>query len=255
MGRVVAGAGSGGIYSGAILAIAATVPLEQRSIYNGSLGAVYAVASIAGPLMGGAFTDRVTWRLCFYINLPLGLVTAVCVVFLLSTDDGRKPEFDLPLREKLKDFDFIGLFLFIPFIVCLLLALQWGGSTYSWSNARIIALLVLAGILLTAFIAVQLWQGDRATVPPSVARQRTVWSCSIYMFFHFGSFIALSYYLPIWFQAIKGVSAVQSGIDLLPLILPTVILAIVSGILVAIVGYYSWTCIVASLLGTAVSTR
>ena len=249
---MIAGAGSGGVYSGAILAIAATTPLQQRSLYNGSLAAVYAVASIAGPLLGGAFTDRVTWRLCFYINLPFGAVAAVCVLFFLPADTNRKPDFDLPLREKILQFDWLGLFLFIPFIVCLLLPLQWGGSTYAWSNGRIIALFILAGVLLIAFIGVQLWKKDRAMVPPSVAKQRTVWSCSLYMFAHFGSYMVISYFLPIWFQAIKEVSAVQSGIDLLPLILGTLIMAIVSGGLVSMVGYYSWSCITASLLGTAV---
>jgi MFS family permease len=252
MGRVIAGAGSGGIFAGAILTIAATTPLEQRSIYNGMLGAIYALASIVGPLMGGAFTALVTWRLCFYINLPIGLITAICVLIFLDKKVGHKPEFELKLREKLVQFDLLGLAAFIPFIVCLLLALQWGGSTFAWSDGRIIALLVLAGLLLIAFTVIQIRQGDKATVPPSVVSNRTVWSCSLYMFMLFGSYIAIIYYLPIWLQAILALSPVQSGIDLLPLILPTVVFAIIAGGLVAWTGYYTWTCILSSLLATAV---
>ncbi|KAF1817855.1 MFS general substrate transporter [Dissoconium aciculare CBS 342.82] len=251
MGRVIAGAGSGGIFAGAILTIAATTPLAQRSIYNGMLGAIYALASIVGPLMGGAFTALVTWRLCFYINLPIGFFTAICVFIFLDTKVGHKPEFDLRLGEKLKQFDLLGMAAFIPFIVCLLLALQWGGSTFPWSDGRIIALLVLAGVLLIAFAVIEIRQGDKATVPPSVARNRTVWSSALYMFLLFGSYIAIIYYLPIWLQAILALSPVQSGIDLLPLILPTVVFAIIAGGLVAWTGYYTWTCILSSILATA----
>lgn len=214
-----------------------------------------AIASVAGPLMGGAFTDRVTWRLCFYINLPFGLITAVCVLFFLSSKDGRKPGFSLPLKEKAKQIDIIGLVVFIPMVVCVLLALQWGGSTYDWGNARIIVLFVLFGVLLAVFIGIQIWQGDKATVPPSVVKQRTVWACAIYLFFLFGSFLAFVYYIPVWFQAIKGVSAVHSGIDNLPSILSTVILSLVGGGLVTALGYYTWACILSSILATVVCTQ
>lgn len=248
MGRVVAGIGSGGIFSGAILIIAASAPLAKRPIFNGLLGSMYAIASVAGPLMGGAFTDRVTWRLCFYINLPFGVVTSLCVLFFLSPESGRRPECALPLRKKPKDFDFYGLAIFIPMIVSLLLALQWGGSRYNWQNARIIALLVIAGVLLLAFAGLQWWQGDRATVPPSVIKQRTVWACSIFVFLLFGSFLAFTYFIPVWFQAIKDTSATQSGINNLPSIMGTVILSLVAGGLVFAVGYYTWTCIIGSFL-------
>ena len=101
-------------------------------------------------------------------------------------------------------------------------------------------------------MGIQIWQKDKATVPPSVIKQRTVWACSIYIFFLFGSFLAFAYYVPIWFQAIKGVSAVHSGIDNLPSILATVISSLVGGGLVATVGYYTWTCIISSILAAVV---
>lgn len=254
MGRVVQGIGAGGIFSGAILIIAATTPLQKRPIVNGLLGSMFAIASVAGPLMGGAFTDKVTWRLCFYINLPFGLVTAICVIVFLSSKDGRKPDFDLPLKQKLRQLDTVGLLAFIPCIVSFLLALTWGGATYPWSNWRVILLFVVAGLTLAAFAGVQYWQGDSATVPFSVLRKRTVWACGTYSFFLFGGFLAFNYYLPIWFQAIKGVSAVQSGIHILPSILSVVVFSLMSGGLVTWLGYYSWACILSTVLAAVVRT-
>ncbi|KAF2795490.1 MFS general substrate transporter [Melanomma pulvis-pyrius CBS 109.77] len=248
MGRVVAGIGTGGIFSGATLIIANSIPLNERPIYNGILGATYAIASVAGPLMGGAFTEYVTWRLCFYINLPLGLVTAVAVIFLVPSRHEADSRSRLPIKDKLKELDLGGLAILIPAIVCILLATQWGGADYSWHNARIIALFILGGILLIAFVVHQRWQQDRATVPPSVIKNRTVWACSIFSFHLFGSFLAISYYLPIWFQAIKGDNATESGIHNLPSILGTVIFSVLAGGVVFGIGYYTWACILASIL-------
>ncbi|EMC93670.1 hypothetical protein BAUCODRAFT_75853 [Baudoinia panamericana UAMH 10762] len=249
MGRVVAGIGSGGVFVGAILIIANTVPLAKRPIFNGVFGAMFAIASVAGPLLGGAFTDHVTWRLCFYINLPFGLISAICVLFFLRKMP-KPPKASLPLKEKMKEFDLIGLLIFIPTIVCLLLALQWGGSTYSWSNGRIIALFVVAGLLLTVFIGVQIWQKDRATVPFSVIKQRTVWASALYSLCLFGSFISLIYYIPIWFQAIKGDTATESGIHNLPVVLGVVVMSMLSGGAIFAVGYYTWAPLLSSVVAS-----
>ncbi|KAI0126665.1 MFS transporter [Xylariales sp. AK1849] len=247
LGRALQGIGAGGILSGGTLIIAATVPLRRRPMFQGSLGSMYALASVAGPLMGGAITDNVTWRLCFYINLPLGLCSAVVIVLFCRKLE-RPPRASLPFREKVKELDLFGLATFIPMIVCLLLAIQWGGTVYPWSNARVIVLFVLASLLLIAFLGIQFRRKDKATVPLSAAKQRTVWSCCIFSFFLFASLLIMTYYLPIWLQAIKGDSAEQSGIHVLPLLLGSVIMSLVAGGLVAAIGYYSWACIVTTIL-------
>ncbi|KAH4050220.1 MFS-type efflux pump elcC [Parastagonospora nodorum] len=250
MGRVVAGIGSGGLFSGAILLVAEFKPLNERAFYNGMLGAMYSVASVAGPLMGGAFTERVTWRLCFYINLPLGVVTAV-IVFLLvpnNYDPGRDSRRGLPLKKKLQEMDLYGLVVLVPTIICILLATQWGGTKYSWSNARIIALFVVGFVLFVAFVVIEIWQGDRAIVPPSLVKRRTVWACSIFSFCLFGSFLVVAYFLPLWFQAIKGDTATESGIHNLPSILGTTIFSVAAGGMVFGLGYYTWACILGSVL-------
>lgn len=247
MGRVIQGIGAGGILSGGTLIIAAIFPLDKRPMFQGALGSMYALASVAGPLLGGAFTQYVTWRLCFYINLPIGLVSAV-VIIIFTRNLEAPPRSSLPLRTKTKEMDLPGLAIFIPMIVCLLLAIMWGGTTYPWNNARIIVLFVLGGLLLLTFMWMQVRQKDVAMVPLSAAKERTVWASSVFSFFLFGSLLIMTYYLPLWFQAIKGDSASDSGIHVLPLLLGSVVLSMLAGISVSMIGYYTWACILASIL-------
>ncbi|KAJ7485872.1 major facilitator superfamily domain-containing protein [Mycena latifolia] len=249
VGRAIAGLGCAGIFSGAMIIVAHTVPLAKRPIYSGLIGGMYGIASVAGPLMGGAFTDKVTWRWCFYINLPIGAITLAVIVFLFKMPRSGvvKPE-PATFTQRLSLFDPYGTAVFIPAIVSLLLALQWGGSKYPWKSSRIIALFVVFGILISIFISVQLWKQDRATIPPRILKKRSIWSSAMYSFCIGSAFFILAFYLPIWFQAIRGVSAVHSGIDNLPMILSLVVASIIAGGLITKIGYYTPFMIASSVL-------
>ncbi|KAI9367709.1 MFS general substrate transporter [Aspergillus egyptiacus] len=246
IGRAIAGIGAAGLFSGAILIIAQSVRLRKRPVYTGALGAMFGLASVAGPLMGGAFTDHLTWRWCFYINLPIGGLTLAFIVLFFKSPSSAKQV--ASFREKICQMDPFGSIFFLPGIISLLLALQWGGTKYDWDNARIIALFVLSGVLCLGFAIVQSFAGDNATVPVRVYRNRNVWGASFFLFSLGASFFIFLYFLPIWFQAIKGVSATKSGIMNLPILLSSVISAMLSGGMVTTFGYYTPFMIASSIL-------
>jgi MFS family permease len=115
--------------------------------------------------------------------------------------------------------------------------MQWGGTRYPWSQWRIILLFVTFGILIVVWIIIQFWKGDSATVPPRLLAKRSIASAAWFAFSMGSSFLVLIFYLPVWFQAVKGSSPLESGIRNLPLILGFVIFSIISGIIVTAIGY------------------
>jgi len=239
LGRAIAGAGSAGVFSGVIVIMIPLVPLEKRPMYQGLLGAIFGVCSVIGPLVGGAFTknSNLTWRWCFYINIPIGAASLILIMLFLHIPP--PPRSKLSGLDKLKRMDPLGVFLFIPSVVCLLLALEWGGSAYEWSNGRIIALLVVFGVLFVAWIAVQAHGKDNATVPPRIVLQRSIIAGVVFSMCIGGVMLSAAYYIAIWFQAVQGLDALQSGIRTLPFVLGIVVAAIVSGGLVSRFGYYA----------------
>ncbi|EEQ33880.1 hypothetical protein McanCB56680_006470 [Microsporum canis] len=237
LGRAIAGVGAAGIFAGTIMAVVFAVPLAKRPQVQGFMGAVMGIATIVGPLIGGAFTSNVTWRWCFYINLPFGAVAMVVTFFLFDVPDRDSAK--QPLIKKLAQLDLPGSAVLIPGVTCLLLALQWGGQTYEWSNGRIIALLVLAGILLIAFVATQFLLPKTATIPPTILKFRSVAAAAWSTICIGSSQYIFVYYLPIWFQAIKNVSPVDSGIHLLPMMVSFIVTQLAGGFINQKIGYYT----------------
>ncbi|KAI0201090.1 major facilitator superfamily domain-containing protein [Astrocystis sublimbata] len=246
VGRAIQGVGSAGIFAGGIVVIVYAVPLHQRPFFQGLGGAVFGVSSVLGPLVGGAFTSNLTWRWCFYINLPFGGVALVIILLLLHIPDRKETKGST--KSKLLQLDIAGTTALIPAVISLLLALQWGGLELPWNDRRVIALLTLGIFLGLVFILVQAFLPNTATIPPRIFMQRSIlagfWTTVV-----LGSqMIIFVYFLPVWFQAIQGVSAVDSGIRLLPTTLSIVVASISNGIFITKIGYYTPSM----LAGTAI---
>lgn len=237
-GRAISGFGASGVFTGALTTLSTVVPLARRGTFIGLVTAVYGVASIIGPLLGGALTDHASWRWCFYINLPLGGFTMVILVFFLHPPKAP-PKETKTWKEYVLRFDPIGTTLFAPSIICLLMALQWGGTTYEWRDGRIIALLVVFGVLFVGFALVQPLMGDNATLNVKAVISRHTACAALYSFCVSASFFVMAYFIPIWFQAIRGASAVRSGIDLLPFMIAIIGSIMSGGYLCSKVGYYN----------------
>ncbi|KAF4447906.1 putative aflatoxin efflux pump AFLT [Fusarium austroafricanum] len=236
LGRAIAGIGSAGIMTGSMMAIIDMVPLHKRPMFQSMFGMVFGISSVAGPLLGGAFTQHATWRWCFYMNLPIGFVASIFLFFFLRITP-KKHE-SVPVLKHITRLDPLGTFFFVPSMVCLILALQWGGSTYAWSNWRLVLLFVLFSLTSIAFAAVQVKMPETATIPVKVITQRTMLSCAWLMLFAGGGMMIAVYYLPLWFQATKGISPVDSGIYTIPLVLSLVVASIISAAFTQRIGYY-----------------
>lgn len=145
----------------------------------------------------------------------------------------------LSIIKRILQVDLLGAAIFIPAVVCLLLAMQWGGAEYAWSDARIIGLFCGAGGMLLVFVGIQIWKGEGAILPPRLFGNRDLLCAMIFAFCFGGAIFPLIYYLALYFQAIQGVSAVQAGIKILPLLLAMVVSSIASGAIITGVGYYN----------------
>lgn len=249
IGRAVAGLGASGLVNGALSMIALAGPPEKRPLFMAMIMSIFSSGQILGPLIGGALTEHANWRWCFYINLPIGAITAFSLVFVsFPNEAGHRKKFTP--ATMVKDFDLIGFVLFVPSVIMLIMALQWGGTKYAWSSATIIGLFVGFGVLIIPLGWWEKRQGQNAMFPFPLLRQTPILSSCITGWLIMAVVIVLSYYLPLWFQSVKSASAFQSAIDTLPSFLSQIIFAILMGALCPKVVPYMTPFVI---IGSAVS--
>ncbi|RYP71298.1 hypothetical protein DL771_004875 [Monosporascus sp. 5C6A] len=217
VGRAIQGWGGAGILGGGFLLMHQIARPMSRPTFTGMLLAVFACSAILGPIIGGAFTTGVTWRWCFYINLPIGGLSMGLILVFFQTPKHMKPV-PATIKEIILQLDFPGMFSLGASLVCFTLALQWGGLTMPWNSGPVIVTLVLWIVLTIAFVVVEMVSGDYAMVPRRLIKRRETWANSLYGFTLNDANWVYLYYLPIYFQSIHRMAAIQSGVANFPLL-------------------------------------
>ncbi|WP_330321960.1 MFS transporter [Streptomyces anulatus] len=236
--RAVQGIGGGGLMIGVQAIIADIVPARERGRYMGLIGAVFGLASVAGPLLGGFFTDHASWRWCFYINVPFGLVTLAVIAVVLK----------LPRPAVRPRLDVLGAVLLAVASTCLVLVTSWGGTEYAWGSTTILGLAAGAVVTTVLFVAAE----HRAAEPiiPLRLFRDSVFNVTGLVGAVVGiALFGAASYLPTYLQMVDGASATESGLLMLPMMMGIVGGSIVSGQLITRTGRYR----IYPILGSAVS--
>jgi EmrB/QacA subfamily drug resistance transporter len=236
--RGIQGLGAGGLMVLAMAIVADVIPPRDRGRYQGLFGAVFGAASVAGPLLGGLFTDHLSWHWVFYINVPIGIAALVVTSAVLpNTRSILKPR-----------IDWTGAALLTGAIGSLVLLTTWGGSQYAWTSPTILALGAAVVLLILAFVMVERGAAE-PVMPLGLFKGRTfVMSSGISFVLGFAMFGVISY-LPLYLQLVHGASATASGLFLLPLMAGVLTASLASGQFISRTGQYRWF----PLVGTTIA--
>ena len=248
VGRAVAGLGSAGLFAGCFVIPVQSIPLRRRPMFFGGMGGIEGVATMAAPLLGGALTQSLGWRMCFYINASIGAVTLSLTIYCFS--DMRKPSdvARMTSKQKILQLDLLSNLLFLPAMTNLFIAFSWAGTKYPWDSGRVIGPLITFAVLLAAFVYNQFRRGDAAALPPRVIKRRTVIAGFIFIMCANSTGNVLEYYLPTYYQIVRGYSPAKSGYMLLPSIIGAIIGSLVHGAGTSVFGYYTPFMLFASIM-------
>ncbi|KAF4961863.1 hypothetical protein FSARC_10021 [Fusarium sarcochroum] len=241
LGRVIAGVGGAGMYAGTLTYVAVCTTLEERAAYMAGSTVVWGIGTVLGPVVGGAFAESsATWRWGFYINLVVGGFFSPAYLFLFPSID---PQPQKSLAERMRSMDWPMTFAFLVGSTFLIMSISFGGTLYSWHSGAEIAFWTLSGISLVVTLALlkfhpglskenQLW-------PVNFVKMPVVMNLQLQVFLSGGIILTITYYIPLYFQFIRGDGALDAGMRLLPLVIAMIVATIVSGILLPKTPYFS----------------
>ncbi|KAF9393237.1 hypothetical protein CPC16_002516, partial [Podila verticillata] len=225
IGRGVSGIGAGGLMAMVFIIISDMLDMRERGKYVGFIGAMFSVSSVIGPLLGGAFTDHATWRWSFWINLPISAISTIFVAIYLNLPTPKGS-----LSDKIKRIDFLGTLVLLAAVVLVLLPLSWGGTKYAWDSGIIIGLLCAAVVSVVLFILVEWRVAREPIVPIHLFKIRNLWATYGSLFFGGMAFFGIFFYLPVYFQVVKGESATVGGLETIPFVFGILFTSVSSGL-------------------------
>ncbi|KAF1999510.1 hypothetical protein P154DRAFT_523302 [Amniculicola lignicola CBS 123094] len=231
--RVVQGIGGGGLIVLVNICISDLFSMRERGVYFGLVGGVWALASTLGPVAGGLFTQNVSWRWCFYINLPFDGLAFLILVLALDVHNPKTP-----LRQGLKAVDWLGSLVMVAGVVMILLGIELGGVNYPWSSPTVICLIVFGVVTICLFLLIEDRFAPSPLMPVSIFAHRSNLAACGVCFFHAFVNIAASYFLPLYFQAVLGSTPILSGVYLLPTAISLSAIAAITGVIIQKTGQY-----------------
>ncbi|MCW8384399.1 MDR family MFS transporter [Streptomyces justiciae] len=237
--RALQGLGGGGLMVLSMAIVGDLVPPRERGRYQGLFGAVFGATSVLGPLLGGVFTEHLSWRWVFYVNLPVGVVALAVIAAVLR----------IPRKATRHVIDYLGTFLIASVATCLVLVASLGGTTWGWGSPQIVGLAVLGVVLGVCFVGVER-RAVEPVLPLKLFRVRTFALSAVISFVvGFAMFGAMTY-LPTFLQVVQGVSPTMSGVHMLPMVFGLLLSSTASGQVVSRTGRWK----VFPIAGTAVTT-
>ncbi|KAM3492266.1 hypothetical protein MY3957_004454 [Beauveria namnaoensis] len=211
--RALQGVGGGGTIVLPNICVADLFSPRRRGVYFGFLGMIWALASAIGPIIGGAFTQRVSWRWCFWINLPCGGLAFFILLFFLKLHNPRTP-----VGAGLAAIDWVGNVLIIGGTIMLLMGLEFGGSQFPWDSATVICLIVFGAVTIGIFLVYESRVAKFPVIPMRLFNTTTSIATYVTSSLHAFTFISGSYYMPLYFQSVLGANSLLSGVYLLPFV-------------------------------------